>query len=181
MKKTLLAILTLICGTIYSDTYSENTNADVYKELLRLHGEIGSLTDRVRALEDIVKTLPEFKNETSAIDIPCMEEAYDSDTEFGEIGIAEAPTQKEAKEKAIRQACEAIAIKVYPEMISYYISSTKDKTESRIENNITEAQIQTVYSKCNMACYNIQMKPTGVYEAFVAIRLSKSVIKNNNQ
>lgn len=60
MKKTLLAILTLICGTIYSDTYSENTNADVYKELLRLHGEIGSLTDRVRALEDIVKTLPEF-------------------------------------------------------------------------------------------------------------------------
>jgi len=180
MRKSLLVILAIVCGTIYSDTYSENSNAEIYKELLRLHREIEGLTDRVRALEDVVKTSSEYNDAAPIIDVPCMEEAYDTETEYGEIGIAEAPTQQKAKEKAIRLACESLAIKIYPEMISYYYVETKDKTESKIENHITETQIQIINSLFKRICCNYKQKPTGFYEAFVAVRISKTAIKKNN-
>lgn len=175
MKRTIAIYFCLffILPSLFADIRKDEWGETMQKEIFKLHQEINQLNERVRALEAREKAFS--PDEQPFLDIPCMDEAYDTDTELRELGIAEGSTQQEAKETAIRQACESLAVKVYPEMISYYYVRTKDTREHRMENHITETQIQIVHSQCNIMCCNIRLKPTGVYEAFVAVSVSRGI------
>ena len=144
-------------------------------DLQALSSKIEQLEKRVRALEEqLAPSSPVF-------DIPCYEDSYDTDTDFKELAIAEASTKEDAKNKAIQQAVEMLAVKIYPEMISYKAVTTSSKygeqSQSEIIVNITEKQKQHVHKNCDMTCCSFKRTPTGMYEAYVVLSISKSAIK----
>ena len=127
------------------------------------------------------KAIP--KQELPVLDIPCLEESYDTMEEMRAIGIEDgATTAMQAKQLAIEKAVEDLSAKAFPEAIKCTsISKPDGQQESHIEINITKEQKQFVYNNIQLRCYEIQMNELGLYQAYVAVGISLARIKQYKQ
>lgn len=136
-----------------------------------------------RLIKDEHKYKARPKQELPVLDIPCLEESYDTMEEMRAIGIEDgATTAMQAKQLAIEKAVEDLSIKAFPEEITYTsISKPDSQQESHIEINITQEQKQFVYNNIQIQCYKIQMNELGLYQAYVAVGISLARIKQYKQ
>ncbi len=159
MKKiTLFVVFGLIIGT--SNAIAQrNNSSEMQKEIQLLRQKIEQLEQRVQELE---QNMPQQEPKIPVI--PCMEAAFDTETEYNELGMGEGPSQQIAYHMAVQEAKKNFFARI--DALARILLNTT--------NTITESQkADIVDSMCNIRCRKISIEPTGMNKAYVAVSINK--------
>lgn len=191
MKKLILIALAIVCGVAISEGFAKKPNKQkLTKEEIEV--KLDSLRNEQAKQQTLKDEIDEFNSYDKGrgparhIDLkeihPCMEESYVTMEEVRAFGFGEGTTDIQARKNAIQSAVEDLSIKAYPESIRYVTTSyPSGETESLIEINITDEQKQYVRNNYQMLCYKILQNEDGAYQAYVAISISLTKIKQYKQ